>query len=125
MPVVSIVFGLLLSALGGWAYVASDSASKTALIPCIPGIVLIICGALALNEKFLKHAMHTAALFGVLGFLGGAVNAVRALIAGKQISDFAVIVSIGMALLCGVFTALCVKSFIDVRRAKARAAASA
>ncbi|MBY0232425.1 MAG: hypothetical protein K2W96_24365 [Gemmataceae bacterium] len=123
----SIVFGVLLTALGGWAYATADpdKQSVTALIPAIPGVVLIACGALALNEKWIKHAMHAAALFGVLGFLGGAANIVRALVAGKELSDRPVLVSIGMTVLCGAFTALCVKSFIDVRRAKARAAQAA
>jgi hypothetical protein len=124
MPFVSIIFGLLLCGLGGYAYHASEYASKTALIPAIPGLLLIITGALALNESFLKHAMHTAALVGVLAFLAGAGNLGMLLSKGEAITSLKSQASGGMAALSLVFVAACVNSFIQARRRKAQAEAA-
>ena len=124
MPYVSIIFGTLLAALGGWAYQTSGMVSKTALIPALPGVLLLVCGVVALNEKLLKHAMHGAATFGLLGFLAGLGNWIVLLTKGEPVGSTKSIASGGMGLLCGIFVALCVKSFIDVPRARARAASA-
>ncbi|MBV8203231.1 MAG: hypothetical protein JOZ15_21665, partial [Acidobacteria bacterium] len=70
MAYVTIGFGLALSALGIAGYVASNGVSPTALIPLAFGLLLIVCGVLARREALLKHAMHAAAVLGLLGFLG-------------------------------------------------------
>lgn len=122
MPTVAITFGLLLSALGPIGYFLAEKQSGTAFIPTGFGVLLLICGIVAMNEKLLKHAMHGAATVGLLGFLGAGSMALRKLAAGDT-GGLAVTMQAIMAVLCGVFVGLCVKSFIDVRKAREKAAA--
>jgi hypothetical protein len=121
MPIVSIIFGLLLIGLGVWGYTTSElegNLKYTALIPAAVGAILALCGALALVERFLKHAMHTAALIGVIGLGVAAWRFVSKAVASGTVdlhktSTQAVL---GMMVLCLVFVALCVNSFIQARR---------
>jgi hypothetical protein len=124
MSRIAIVFGILLTLLGVGGYFGSGGASKTALIPCVFGVLLILFGAVALKEKFRMHAMHGAALVGVLGFLGAARGfaGVPALLSGEAERPVAILSQVAMALLCLVFVGLCVKSFIDARRSREAAA---
>lgn len=119
MPIVSIVFGLLLVGVGGWGYSVAEVKSWTAWIPAIVGGPLVVAGALALNEKFLKHAMHAAAMVGVLGTLAGIGGVGRLLALGKSLGDNPGIASLAMLGLSAVFVGLCVNSFIQVRRRRA------
>ena len=125
MPVVTVVFGLLLIALGLWGRFGGDwglwaplglpapeHPSGTALIPAYFGAAFVVLGLLALKESFLKHAMHLAAMLGVIGLLaaGGRLLAVgfKWGVGGVSLAT--------MAGLCVVFVLLCVNSFIQARR---------
>lgn len=123
MPIVSIVFGVLLIALGGWAYSASElegPAKLTALIPSAVGVLLAICGVVGLNEARLKHAMHAAAAIGLLGLLLAAGRFIpKAIRDGVDTSSVGAQAILGMMALCAVFVALCVNSFIQARRRRA------
>lgn len=126
MPKVSIAFGAALIALGLWGYFGTATTSLTALIPVPFGLVLAVCGALALHEKNLKMAMHIAATAGLLGFAGtvpGLLKLVKLLNGEPVARPQAVAAQSIMAGLMLVFLVLCVKSFIDARRARAAAAA--
>lgn len=117
MPIVSIVFGGLLIALGVWGYVATDAKSITALIPAFAGGLLALLGGLALVERFLKHAMHAAAMIGLLGFVAAGGRLVPKLMRdGVSLDDPGTVAIGGMTVLCGLFVVLCVNSFIQVRR---------
>ena len=70
MPFVTIGYGAILTAVGIVGYFATGQVSITALIPTILGVPVVICGVLARNERLLKHAMHGAVLFALLGLLG-------------------------------------------------------
>jgi hypothetical protein len=62
--------------------------------------------------------MHVAALVGLLGTLGGlgmGLPKISGLIAGTLERPTAVIMQIAMGVVCLVFLALCVKSFVDAR----------
>ncbi len=133
MPVVSVVFGLLLVALGVWGrwggdlglweplgFAPPEKLSGTALIPAYVGLALVILGLLALKESLLKHAMHLAAMVGVLGL----VAALGRLLATGKVAGVGGASLVGMTLLCAIFVALCVNSFIQVRRRR-RAASTA
>jgi hypothetical protein len=135
MGPITIVFGLLLTALGAWSYFSAtgDHVSLTAAIPAFVGLPLILCGVLALKDNFRKHAMHGAVLFGLLGCLGAAVQVVMLLtkpeVTGNLtfdgdgwINTKKLIVTGGMTVLCGVFTVLCVRSFIAARVAQRKKA---
>jgi hypothetical protein len=120
----TIVFGVVLIVLGLGGWFGSGGASMTALIPAAFGIVLAILGFIARNEKARKHAMHAAVIIGLLAFLGSARGLVQlpALISGGEVArPAAVIAQSVMAVLMGIFVALCVKSFIDARRNRATA----
>ena len=117
MAPLSILFGLLLSLLGVLLYASSDPdhRSPTALIPTAFGIALIVLGFLAFKENRRKHAMHAAALVGLVGLGIPAYRVIKAIIDGAEWSR-ATTGSAAMALLCGLFLIICVKSFIDARR---------
>lgn len=112
----SIIFGLLLIILGAWGYFGTGMQHPTALIPSGVGLILAALGALALRDAFRKHAMHAAAAVALLGCLLGAGWFIARPFLGKPIADTAGMSTATMAVLCGVFVALCVKSFIDARR---------
>jgi uncharacterized membrane protein YeaQ/YmgE (transglycosylase-associated protein family) len=119
--------GLALVALGVYAFVTGtpnpETGAKpmTALIPAYVGGALLLCAGLVIwKESLRKHVMHAAAMVGLIGFVGGFAPVVR----GEF--DFAkpsVKTGLIMSAICGVFVFLCVKSFIDARKAREKAAA--
>ena len=117
----SILLGIILIALGLISYFGISSESITALIPTFLGILILILGYLALNEKYLKHAMHGALVLVILGFggtVGGLIKFFRML--GGEVFErsSAITVQAIMALLCLIFLVFAIKSFIDARRGK-------
>jgi hypothetical protein len=121
MSPLAIVFGLLLTVLGGgfFGYVYSDSGAVqvTALIPAFFGIPLIVAGVIALNEKYRMHAMHGAAFLGLVGFAMPTYMVIKGMMQGDDFGR-AKIEQAAMAGLCLVFVGLCVKSFIAARVAR-------
>jgi hypothetical protein len=133
MAVPTILTGLVLIILGLLGYLnatpneVTGKVSPTALIPAGIGAVILLCGLLALKANFRKHAMHLAAVFGVLGFLGGFAPIIRQQMKGNpfDLSAPAVYVGVLMSVVCFAFVALCVKSFVDARRARKAAGPAA
>lgn len=119
----SIVFGLLLTILGLWGYFGTGTPSHTPLIPAAVGLVLVVLGVVAtLREGARKHAMHAAAAVGLLGCLAGAGWFIaRPFVTNKPLADTAGLSTLTMAVLCGTFVGLCVKSFIDARKRRRKA----
>lgn len=126
MARIAMFFGALLVILGIVLYSQSELEGLrklTALIPAAIGLLLVLLGQIASggSEKMRMHTMHAAAMLGLIGLIGGAVMAVRGAIALSSDSPPSKLALGGqaiMAVLCGVFVGLCVKSFIDVRRAR-------
>jgi hypothetical protein len=125
MAKVTLVFAFLMIVLGEAAYMGTGSVHKTALIPFWFGLGLALFGVLALlakTEKARMIFMHINVTIGLLGFLGGAISAViryhAATAAGHMPSKIAMGSQVGMAVLMGIYVALCVRSFIAVRRAR-------
>jgi hypothetical protein len=120
----TIVIGILLVLLGivGYAGVlGGGSGHMTALIPAFFGIVLAALGAIALKPNLRKHAMHAAAMLGVLGLAGtvpGVIKMIKWLGGTTPERSGAVIAQTIMAAICVVFVMLCVQSFIAARRAR-------
>ena len=72
MPRITTLVGALLTLLGLAGYAGSGQASKTALIPAGFGAVLAALGLAGRSEGLRRHAMHGAAVVGLLGALGSA-----------------------------------------------------
>jgi len=129
MAPIAILFGIVLAALGPVLYLLSDpeKQSPTACIPSAFGVVLILCGLIARNERHRMHAMHVAALLGLIGFAMPAYMVTKVLVSGQEFEPVKHGGQSAMAGLCLVFLVLCVKSFIDTRiaRKKREAGASA
>jgi hypothetical protein len=119
MPQISMAAGGLMILLGLAGFILTGSTHYTALIPVGFGVVFAICGWLALNPAYLKHCMHLAAVFALLGVVGSVRGLLQlpALIAGQPVArPPAVIAQSIMALLCLGFTGLAIGSFIQARR---------
>lgn len=118
MPIITILFGALLTALGVWGRFATEhgAESLTSLIPAFAGVPLIILGLLALKESMLKHAMHGAAMIGLLGFLAAGGRLASVLVKGGKIEGAGPVSTAIMTGLCGAFVLLCVNSFVAARR---------
>lgn len=117
----SIVLGIIFIVMGLYGYFGISSESITALIPTFFGIPLLILGWIGLNEKYLKHAMHGAAVLTLLGFAGtvsGLIKFFRMLGGEEMQRPAAVTVQAIMSILCLLFLVFAVKSFIDARRNK-------
>jgi uncharacterized membrane protein len=113
---ITIVVGLILIALGLGGYFGTGTTSVTALIPAFFGLPILLLGALALKDSMRKHAMHLAVMIGLIGFVGGIVNAIRVLLKGNYEHSVAFAITCAMIVVCGVFVALCVRSFIQARK---------
>lgn len=111
----SIAFGIALIVVGIGGYIVTDMQSPTALIPAALGILLLIAGFVARNPNLRKHAMHVAALVGLIG-IGGTAKGAIALFSGAELARPAATISQAITfVLCLGFVILCVKSFIDAR----------
>jgi hypothetical protein len=133
VPQLTILFGLLLAGVGAEGYTNAFGLfrvetlhSPTALIPAGFGVVLVLCGLLAMRHDLRKHAMHVAAVVGLLGAgagLGMGLAKLPRLLDGTAERPSAVKLQLAMGAVSAVFLALCVKSFIDARRRRLRASA--
>ncbi len=124
MAKVTLVFAVLLAALGLIGYLGTGSQHPTALIPMWFGLALGVFGFLAIspNESRRKLFMHINVTIGLIGFIGAAVQAGRefahATATGNGPNPIAVGAQIAMAGLLFVYVSLCVRSFIAARRAR-------
>jgi hypothetical protein len=122
VPHISVIFGLLLIALGVGGYVGTGSEHPTALIPAAFGLALALLGLVALKDRLRKHAMHLAAMVGLIGAVGGGVMLLLPLIRGTTIErPVAYACQSAMTVLCLIFVGLCVNSFVQARRRRAAA----
>ena len=121
MPATSIIFGILLNVVGLIGFFGTGATHPTALIPCGLGLLLIICGLLARNEKIRMHVMHVAVLVGLLGFGAtvsayGMILAVLTQTAGEKASSS--IAKMATALICGLYVVRFIQSFVQARLLK-------
>jgi hypothetical protein len=126
----TVVIGVLLGTVGFVSYTGGlgqyfgtgEARSITVWIPSWVGTALIVCGLLALKGSWLKHAMHAAAMIGLLGLLAALSRVIPKLIAlgrGEELQSPHVESfhsQVAMAVLCGVFVVVCVRSFIAARK---------
>ncbi len=124
MAKVTIVFGVLLIALGLIGFFGTGSAHPTALIPTWFGLALGIGGILAISpsESRRKLVMHINVTIGLLGLIGAAAEVGRsyasALAKGLAPDRVALAAKLTMTGLLLIYVILCVRSFIQVRRSR-------
>lgn len=110
MPLMSIIVGGILSAWGVAAYVISDMASATALIPTFMGTPIAVMGSAAAQmPSRRKLFMHIAVVFGLLCALGG-LRLPMILMDGDS-SGILIISHALLLVLGGIYTFACVQSF--------------
>jgi uncharacterized membrane protein (UPF0136 family) len=123
MAKVTLVFAVLLVALGLLGYLGTGSQHPTALIPTWIGMALGVGGYLSISPKESRRKlfMHTNVTVALLGFIGVAVELVRSSIhassAGVATNPAALASKIAMAALLLIYIVLCVRSFVAARRA--------
>lgn len=123
MAKLAIGFGVVLIVVGIASFVLTGSTHPTALIPVWFGIVLGICGILANTSDSRRRMlwMHIAVTIGLLGFLFPGFMAIKEWVAangGPLAHPAAAQEQAVMSVLCLIFTALCVRSFIAARRSR-------
>ena len=123
MAKVTLVFAVLLIALGLIGFIGTGSQYPTALIPAFLGLLLGIFGALSFspNPSRRKLFMHIDVTLALLGFLGTIMGLFQwfQMLAGAVVKNPPATESkAAMALLCLVYVILCVRSFIAARKAR-------
>jgi hypothetical protein len=121
MVKVTLVFAVLLIALGLVGYLGTGSLHPTALIPSWIGIALGFGGLLAIspNETRRKLFMHINVSIGLLGFLGSAVEVIRSYVHGTFVDTTSMIAmasKLALTMLLLIYVLLCVRSFKAARR---------
>jgi hypothetical protein len=133
---IAIVAGLLLIGVGLWGYLGDrpvaqgdaaapaaaenqKGASPTALIPAAFGLVIGVCGLVALNPQSRRLAMHIAAgvaFLGALAALGrGVPGLVKLLNNDPDVNRRALLFLWLMVAITVAFLALAVRSFLAAR----------
>jgi len=120
MPRITVVFSLIYIALGLAGFFLTGAVHKTALIPAVIGVVLLVLGLLGGNEKLRMHVMHAALLIGLLALIGTARSLLKlpAAIDGTAARPGAVFAQAATAVLSVIYLAFGVRSFIAARRAR-------
>ena len=114
------ITALLLIALGLATYFmqAPDHRSPTALIPSAIGLVFALCAAVATTPARNKHAMHVAAMFGLIGAstLGMAIPKLIKASQGVELArPAATYAQLATGAICLVFLFFAIRSFVVAR----------
>lgn len=124
MAKITVVFAILLIALGLAGYFGTGAQHATALIPTWFGAALGMFGLLAMSpdEGRRKLFMHVNVTLGLLGFIMVGIESIRGYVsashAGKQPDMIAMASKLTMTGLLLVYVILCVRSFIAARRSR-------
>jgi hypothetical protein len=125
MTRLTTIVGALLVLTGVVAFVVTSTSSVTALIPAFVGGLLLICAAISSRPKLHRHGIHAALVVALIGALGSLMNVVKIgdLLAGTAERPAAILTSVILFVLCAVYVAIGVRSFIAARKARAAATA--
>jgi O-antigen/teichoic acid export membrane protein len=120
MPATTIALGAALIVLGLGGYVLTGAVSLTALIPAAFGLLLVLAGVFARDERKRMHAMHAAVVIALLGFLGSArgLLGIGKVFDGTAVRPAAIVAQTIMALLTLGYIVVAVRSFIQARKAR-------
>jgi len=114
----TLIFAVLLIALGLLGFLGTDSAHPTALIPTWIGLALGVGGLLAISpsECRRKLFMHINVTIGLVGFLGTMAEILRNFYSSKDVDATALVAKTALAWLLLIYLILCVRSFRAARR---------
>jgi hypothetical protein len=120
VPATTIAIGAALIVLGLAGYGLTGGVSVTALIPAGFGLLFVLAGWLARNERWRMHAMHAAVVVALLGFLGSfrGLLGIAKVFDGTAVRPAAIIAQTMMALLTLSYVVVAVRSFIRARQAR-------
>ncbi len=114
MPNLTLGYGVFLVVWGIAVGLLSTSDSLTRFIPCVPGAGLVVSGVLAKsNPEQRKRWMHVAVVLGLLSALLGT----RFFMVMGDGLNYASGSMLMLFLTGSAYTALCVRSFIQARKA--------
>ena len=114
MPNLTLGYGVFLVVWGIAVGLLSTSDSLTRFIPCVPGAGLVVSGVLAKsNPEQRKLWMHVAVVLGLLSALLGT----RFFVVMGDGIGYASGSMLMLFLTGSAYTALCVRSFIQARKA--------
>jgi len=114
MPDLTLGYGFFLFAWGIVAGLLSTSDSPTRFIPCLPGVALVVSGWLAKsNPERRKLWMHVAVVVGLITALLGT----RFFMVASEGINLASGSMLMLLLTGSAYTGLCVRSFIQARKA--------
>lgn len=114
-----IILGIALVVVGVGAYVLSDFASITALIPAVFGVLIAILGVVGYQEtdrqRLAAYGIGLLAVLGVLGSTRG-IPDIIALLTGEAVESTIAAVSQGtMIVICLVLLAAVIQFIRDTR----------
>ncbi len=123
MAKLTITFGMLLILVGIAGFMTTGHTHYTALIPAAVGLLFILFGSLANTEDSKKRMlwMHIAVTVSLLCFLfmiPAVIDVVRLARGVVFPHPIAVEEKAAMSLLCLLYVAFCVRSFIAARRVR-------
>ena len=118
MAKMTLVFAVLLIALGLAGFFGTGHTHYTALIPAWIGLVLGIGGWLAISpdERRRKLFMHINVTIGLVGFLGTFVEIIRSCAFSQPLDLTAMAAKLALVWLLLIYVFLCVRSFLTARR---------
>jgi len=118
MAKVTLLFAVLLVVLGLVGFLGTGHTHYTALIPAWFGLVLGVCGFLAISddEHRRRHFMHINATVALLGMVGTFAEILRTCTSSKPLDFAAVTAKLAMVWLLFIYLVFCVRSFITARR---------
>ena len=123
VPVATLIAGIVLTVLGFRGCFNPEPSSLSAGTPFWIGLGLVLFGLVAFKPKLRKHAMHVAAVVGLAGLIIGVIGVLKWV--GGGVSSFAGLTHSLMTIVCGIFLALCINSFMRARRKRAKERAAA
>ena len=123
MPRLSVLLGVLLIVQGVvfWGLTGFEPARFTAAIPAFFGILIGGLGLVAGRVPAARmHVMHLNVLLALLGIGGGVSMFMKGLGSEERGEGWmAKLIDQGLlAVFCGIFVVLCIKSFVASRRSK-------
>lgn len=116
MPRTTLTFGGLLISVGIISYAVTGFISWTALIPAFLGMLIVICGLIALKNTTI--GLSIALVISVLGVLGTSMNVLKVgeLISGQAERPLAIVASTVTFVLLIVYIVTGVRLFLTARR---------